>query len=377
MSPARLFDTRPTDPQGLINVTKRLYSGATVLQVTVANVGGVPATGAAAVSLNVTAVGATDTGFVTVYPCGTRPGVSSLNYTVGRIVAGAVIAPLSASGQICLYSSADVYLVADINGWLAADEGFTAVTPNRLVDTRPGEAQGSVTVTKKVYGGSTELKVKVTGVAGVPAAGVAAVSINVTAVDTASTGFVTVYPCGARPGVSSLNYTAATTVANAVIAPVSSLGEICLYSSADTHLLIDINGWLATVAGFTTVAPARLFDSRPTDAQGLITITKQLYGGATELKVKLTGAGGVPSTGVTAVSLNITAVNPAGTGFVTVYPCGTRPGVSSLNYTGGQIVANAVIVSLSALGEICIYSSANTNLVGDVNGWFASAPATM
>jgi hypothetical protein len=72
------------------------------------------------------------------------------------------------------------------------------------------------------------------------------------------------------------------------------------------------------------------------------------------------------------VSLNVTAVNPIADGYVTAYPCGDRPLVSSLNYVKGQIVPNAVIAPVSANGEVCFYSLADTFLIADVNGWFAS-----
>jgi len=76
--------------------------------------------------------------------------------------------------------------------------------------------------------------------------GVAAVSLNVTAVDPDGAGYVTVFPCGARKLVSSLNYGTGETVANAVLAPVSPTGTICLYSQVETDLVVDINGWFAT-----------------------------------------------------------------------------------------------------------------------------------
>ena len=47
------------------------------------------------------------------------------------------------------------------------------------------------------------------------------------------------------------------------------------------------------------------------------------------------------------MSLNVTVTNTAGSGFATVYPCGSRPNVSSLNYPAGGTVANAVIVGLA------------------------------
>jgi hypothetical protein len=120
------------------------------------------------------------------------------------------------------------------------------------------------------------------------------------------------------------------------------------------------------------LSPVRVFDSRPSEAQGVVPVVKQLYGGDTELRVKVTGAGGVPASGVGAVSLNVTVVDPSGAGFVTVYPCGTRPLASSVNFAAGQTVANAVLAPVSADGEVCFYSSVPTHLLADVNGSFAT-----
>ena len=184
-------------------------------------------------------------------------------------------------------------------------------------------------------------------------------------------GFVTVYPCGTRPGVSSVNFVSGQVVPNAVIAPVSASGEVCFFSNTPTHVLADVNGWFGSSAGFTTVTPARVFDTRATELQGTVSITKQRIGGATELKVKFTGASGIPTSGVGAVSLNVTVVDPSAAGFVTVYPCGSRPGVSSLNFVTGQVVPNAVIAPVSNTGEVCFFSNVSTDLLADVNGWFS------
>jgi len=188
-------------------------------------------------------------GFVTVFPCGQRNAVSSLNLSAGATVANAVIAPVSPSGTVCFYSSVDTNLLADVNGWFAGGESFSPVVPERVFDTRVGEA-GLRPVAKIKVGGAQVVDVKVTDLIGaggrlVPAAGVGAVSLNVTATDSDGAGFVTVFPCGERNAVSSLNVTVATTVANAVIAPVSASGTVCFYSSVATNLLADVNGWFA------------------------------------------------------------------------------------------------------------------------------------
>ncbi|MUH51194.1 MAG: S8 family serine peptidase, partial [Actinobacteria bacterium] len=183
---------------------------------------------------------------------------------------------------------------------------FTPVEPARVFDTRPGEAQGVVAVVKQRYSGGNVLHVQVTGAGGVPLAGVGAVSLNVTVSGALAPGFVTVFPCGVQPTVSSLNYVAAQIVPNAVIAPVSATGEVCFFSSADAFLFADVNGWFALGAGFTPVEPARVFDTRPSEAQGVVPVVKQRYSGGNVLHVQVTGAGGVPLAGVGAVSLNVT-----------------------------------------------------------------------
>jgi hypothetical protein len=251
-------------------------------------------------------------------------------------------------------------------------KSFTSITPSRVFDTRPGEV-GLRTVSKQKVGGLTELRVKVTDLSGlVPATGVGAVSLNVTVTEAGGSGFVTVYPCGSKPNASSLNYVAGQTVPNAVIAPVSAQGDVCFYSQAPVHLLADVNGWFVDGASFTSVTPSRVFDTRPGEV-GLRTVSKQKVGGLTELRVKVTDLSGlVPASGVGAVSLNVTVTEAGGSGFVTVYPCGSKPNASSLNYVAGQTVPNAVIAPVSPSGEVCFYSQAPVHLLADVNGWFAS-----
>ena len=75
----------------------------------------------------------------------------------------------------------------------------------------------------------------------------------------------------------------------------------------------------------------------------------------------------------TAVALNITAFQPSGPGFVTVWPCGSdRPETSNLNYGGGQVIANNVLAPIDNDGTICLYSHVTTDVIVDVSGWFTA-----
>ena len=90
----------------------------------------------------------------------------------------------------------------------------------------------------------------------------------------------------------------------------------------------------------------------------------------TVTEVTVTDRGGVPA-GVASVVLNVTVTEPTQAGFITVYPCGIpRPLASNLNYNVGTTVANAVIVKVGSGGKVCLYNSNPTQLIADVNGYF-------
>jgi hypothetical protein len=292
-------------------------------------------------------------------------------------VANAVIAPLSAAGTVCIYSSAATDIIGDLNGWFPVGSVFTPIGPKRVFDTRADQLQPTLrSVTKTPIQAGAAVAVQLTDLGAlVPASGVSAVSLNVTVTNAAAPGFITVYSCGSRELVSSVNFVTDLTVANAVIAPVSQAGTVCFYSSATTDLVVDINGWLNTGSGFTGVNPQRVVDTRAGQSpNALRQVQSRQVGGDYVLEVKVGDLPGVvPASGVGAVSINITATETHASGYVTVYPCGTRQEVSNLNYTSGQTVANAVIASLSLTDTICVYAQTPVDIIIDINGWYSDS----
>ena len=122
---------------------------------------------------------------------------------------------------------------------------FVAVSPSRIIDTRPGKVGNG-------FGGGSPYVFTVTGSGGVPYSGVTAVSLNVTVTGTEAPdygGYVTVYPCGSRPNASSLNFSNGQTVANAVISPVNYYGQVCFYVFGKAQLLVDVNGYYQVASG--------------------------------------------------------------------------------------------------------------------------------
>ena len=373
LTPTRLLDTRSGNGAPAAKVAAQ---GTVTVQV--AGRGGVPATGVSAVVLNVTAVAPTGGGFITAYGPGARPTVSNLNFVAGQTVPNLVIVPVSATGTVKLFngSSGTTHLLADVAGYYRSGApttagAFGALTPTRLLDTRSGNgapaakvaAQGTVTV-------------QVAGRGGVPATGVSAVVLNVTAVAPTGGGFITAYGPGARPTVSNLNFVAGQTVPNLVIVPVSATGTVKLFngSSGTTHLLADVAGYYrsgapTTAGAFGALTPTRLLDTRSGNGAPAAKVAAQ-----GTVTVQVAGRGGVPATGVSAVVLNVTAVAPTGGGFITAYGPGARPTVSNLNFVAGQTVPNLVIVPVSATGTVKLFngSSGTTHLLADVAGYYRS-----
>jgi hypothetical protein len=364
-APVRLLDTR-----GSGNKVGKTDGTGTPYELTVAGVSGVPSTGVAAVALNVTVVDgeATDVGgYVTVYPCGTRPDSSNLNFVNGQTVPNAVIASVSAAGKVCFYVYGKAHLLADVSGYFTA--GFSALSaPTRLLDTR-----GSGNKVGKTDGTGTAYELTVAGSSGLPAAGtLGTVAMNVTVVDGEATdvgGYVTVYPCGTRPDSSNLNFVNRQTVPNAVIASVSAAGKVCFYVYGKAHLLADVSGYFT--AGFSALsAPTRLLDTRGSGNK-----VGKTDGTGTAYELTVAGSSGLPAAGTLGtVAMNVTVVDGEATdvgGYVTVYPCGTRPDSSNLNFVNGQTVPNAVIASASAAGKVCFYVYGKAHLLVDVAGYFS------
>ena len=349
-TPTRLLDTR---------AGARPAAGA-VVKVQVAGTAGVP-TGATSALLNLTAVNSEGDGFVTAYACDkTRPTASSLNPRAGAATTNLVAAPLAADGSVCLYTSLSTDLIADLAGFHPAGSSYVATNAERLLDTRGG--------TKPADGQTVTLKVTATGTAQVPADAKAAF-LNLTTTNSAGTGFVTVYPCGStQPLASSSNTAAGETRATLVAAKIGTNGSVCLYTKGSTDLIVDLQGYEPATSNYVPLVPERVLDSRPASQVGYSGL-KPTAGQTVEVKVTGFGTSQIPTTAAS-VLLNLTSVDPDGSGFATVYPCGSpRPATSNLNYQSGAI-SNLVSAKVGDGGRVCIYTQTSTHLVADVNGYY-------
>ena len=370
LTPSRLLDTR----SGLGAPAAKLSAGATVaLQVT--GRGGVPSSGVSAVVLNVTATAPTDVSFLTAWPAGhARPLASNLNVAAGQTVANLVVVRVGVGGRVNLYNNAgSTDLVADVAGWYGTGgtggAGYSTVTPNRILDTRSGLGAPAAPV-----GAGSAVGLQVTGRGGVPVTGVSAVVMNITATDATAVSYLTAWPGGAtRPLASNLNYSAGQTVPNLVMVKVGAGGVVNLFNnSGSVHLIADVAGWYGVDGGgggarFSSVVPSRILDTRSGlgAAQGKV-------GPGSRLDLQVTGRGGVPASGVTAVVMNVTVTEPTSLSFLTVWPAAeARPLASNLNYVAGQTVPNLVVVKVGEGGRVNLYNNGGAaHVLADVAGWY-------
>jgi len=376
LTPSRLMDTRPgrsvVDANPAYQGVGALPAGAT-FHLQVGGRGGVPVS-AAAVTLNFTAVDPAANGFLTVFPCDQpRPNASNVNYSAGVNIPNLALVKPAADGSICVYTSKATHVIADVTGYMPAVAPFTALTPARLLDTRPiGVTVDHQMENVGTLDGGQVLTLPVTGRAGVTDGAGAAV-LNITAVNPTAKGYLTVYPCDQpRPTSSSLNFTAGVNIAGFVLASTSATGTVCIFTSQTTHLIADVSGFMPPGGTYHALVPARLADTRATGStiDHVFQQTSRPAGGwEHSLSVPISGRGGV-ATGSGAVVLTVTAVNPHATGYISVWTCGQGTTASNVNFTAGVNIANTVIVQPSSMGEICVLNSVDVDIIIDVSGYF-------
>jgi hypothetical protein len=290
---------------------------------------------------------------------------------------------------------------ADIQIWdtLAAPaqpttpaSSLVPVTPVRILDTRSSHQIGSITgplgsgatVSVPVAGTTTSTGVKIP-------AGVTAVALSITVTGQTQGGYVTLYPDGEpRPATSTLNFPSSGSLSNNAIVPVGPDGNIAIYNNgtATDQVLLDLTGYFITPAAAATAGvTTSTYHPLPNPARMFLTLTgiggvpKDQVDAGASLQVPVEGnntnGADVPTSGVTAIAINIGAIAPSGdNGWIAAYPDGTtRPEVSNVSFTGGQTYASTVIVPVGADGKIDIYngSSQPIDLVGDLSGYFTAA----
>jgi hypothetical protein len=276
---------------------------------------------------------------------------------------------------------------------------FHPTSPTRILDTRRGLGlgwplqsgdgrNGSLDpITRRDVAANHDLQV--TGRYGVPASGVSAVLLNVTAVSAGAPGpsFMSVVPkparvgdvfndqgsYGAFPATSNLNIDDANPVPNLVLARVGAGGKIRIANYlGPTHVIADIAGWFGTGgahvdgAGFAGVVPERLLDSR----NGIGGPATKVAAGEIR-SVQVAGVAGIPDNAESVV-VNVTLTGADRFGFVTAFPAGqAAPDASNVNIVPGGVRANTAVVKVGAGGRISLrMAGSGADVIVDVLGSF-------
>lgn len=365
---ARLLDTRTS--LGVPTAGTVGEDGRVRLQV--AGRGGVPASGASAVVLNLTGVGANRHTWITAWPSGTpMPYASQLNVGPAEARANLVTVPLGADGAVMLRNAGgSLHLVADVVGFYAGAGGVVGggyhvvAAPHRSYDSRG-------TVQPWTAGESRMVPVGAPGMD----ASVTAVSVNLTAMSTTA-GWLTAWSGdGPLPATSTLNYRTHWATPNHAVVPVTvdSAGQpwIEVYAShGRTNLIADVVGWYdgeidADGLRFTPVAPVRVMEPRhdcsPTGFCGPVG-----PGGS----VPVATATAAP--GAKAVVVNVIGVQPSYHTWFGVTPTAVKPEASTLNLIPDENRSNATVATTAGGQGFHVYNAeGSVYVVVDLAGYFS------
>jgi cell wall-associated NlpC family hydrolase len=171
-------------------------------------------------------------------------------------------------------------------------------------------------------------------------------------------GFVTVYACGQpRPAVASASFDAGKASMVTTIASLAPGGATCIAASSPVSITVDLAGWFGpgALGSFGASAGERLVDTRSTRPLAAGTVLRVAAGD------------------VSAVALQVTVVGPSKDGSVTVWPCGlTQPALPSVVFRKGETTGNAAVTLAGSDGNVCVATTAATNLTLDLAGQLVS-----
>jgi hypothetical protein len=388
LTPCRIADTRTVGGSGLMGAfgPPSMAAGSTRSFPIPTSDCNVPVT-AGAYSLNITVVPQGALGYLTAWPTGSAlPLTATLNWEDGGIVGNAAIVQAGTAGAISLFANNATDVVIDINGYFAPSStpdglAFYSETPCRVADTRSGAAGSGLSGyfgPPSLVGGATRDFPMPSSSCGIPLSA-QAYSVRMTVVAPGPLGYLTTWPAGqSLPLAATLNAPNGGVVGNEAMVPAGTGGAISVFATANTDLVIDANGYFAApgspgALNFYPLAPCRVVDTRSVGGSGLSGAfgPPSLVGGASREFPMQTSSCGIPST-AQAYSLNLTAVAANPLGYLTAYPAGeSLPLAATVNAPNGGVVGSSATVPAGTSGAIDVYASDNTDLVIDINGYFA------
>ncbi len=396
--PARIFDSRTGVNDSAPLGAKPTSAQGETFDVDILGQGGVPAevdgvnADVLAVVANVTVVGATLDGYLSIYPTGAAPGESSLvNFGPGEAVPNLAVLGVGTGGRSTIslvtpQGAGSAHVLIDVFGWIstsqyddAADSGarFEPIPPSRVLDTRSAPVPSDWSAGTPI-GTMEQLTLPIRGANGgvvPPSENVTGVMVNVTAANNAPGNqptFLSVTPTatpdGAEPATSVTNVAPGQVKANMAIVPVGDDGSIRIFNrSGATHVIVDVLGYLERGAEETTragrviplEAPFRVFDTRQeafaSTPLGFATKEEWSFKAFAD-SVSLDGIHVGPQSALIG-NLTGTGLEPLYPGqsvstYMTIYPGdGSPPNSSNINVTPGRSVPNMSLLTYGTVGD--------------------------
>lgn len=345
---------------------------------------GIPATGAKAVVLTLTAVNPSADNWTQLASNTERPDTQTTNLLAGanEILSNTSIVPIGSDGKIALRTSVSQHYVIEVQGYFTAGDtpapgGYVPIVSKRMIDTRDGTGTAA-----GAWADWSTHTVKLKGTGGIPeTAGAVFANVILISQDPNPNTTPTLYPF---PGGSSdpgapLHYRGGTFVTGVgTTLDLNAAGEVSFrvgYSQTPVHVVIDVEGYFDGQVSDSTYTSlnTRVHDSRSGAAVPA--------GGS--VAVQIAGVNGLPaaSAELAGVTMNLTVMNDPNatqTGWFRAYPSDEpEQPQSQVNYSsGGDTISNVIVVRPGAVdGKIIVKNmgSASAHFVIDAQGWFTNA----
>lgn len=324
---------------------------------------GVPGGAAAWLTLSVANPAAAGAVTVLTAAASVVPAAPNLVFVKGQTTSNSAVVPTSSAGALDLRNSSTraIALRVDVAGYYQKGTPnsaglFGPVVPRVVADAVTIPAKGSATV-------------QAAGTGGIPATAAVVLATLAVAAPTGS-GVLTAYPTGAtRPTTQNLTFSAGRPQATLSAIRVSAAGKLTLFNNSDVPVTatLAVGGYFLSgnptvAAAFQKVAPAVLF-ATTVAAHGAV-------------KSSVTGRATVPSTGVSAVVIDLSAASSTAAGYLTAAADGaSRPSVPLVPFTPGRASVNLVVVPVSASGSIRVdnVSGGPVGVRGEIVGYYLGA----
>ena len=381
LTPCRIADTRTGS--GFSG-----YFGAPYLSAGVARSFPIPSSAcnvpgtAQAYSVNFGALPHGALGYLTTWPTGSSlPLVGTLGSPSGSAVSNAALVPAGTGGAISLYANDATDVIIDINGYFAPPNmaqalAFYPITPCRVADTRANSGFDANFGPPSLSANTTRTFPMPSSGCGLPSTA-EAYSLNFGALPHAPLEYLTTWQAGSSlPLVGTLGSPSGSPVSNAALVPAGTGAAISVNASADTDVIIDSNGYFAAPGSagalyFYPLTPCRIADTRSVGGFSGFFGPPTMTAGTTRNFPIPSSSCSIPAS-AQAYSLNIGVVTPGALTYLTVWPAGqSMPVVGTLSASGAGVVSDAAIVPAGTNGGIDVYVSNTTDVIIDIDGYFA------